>query len=410
MAILHVNSLKESLVDLEKVVEVKRPEDLLNPQADIAYVLDGTVDFTGSGVSVEVPSGGLRIIGLGLDQFGITCSDADYTLFTTPVGGSGNLFIEGFSISISGSNSKVYDLTAATGDEAIEMQVINFNGCTSLGELTDYRQLLEIGTGRFGGTPELTFSGDWNGVRVSSSIVRGISNITSLFKEGTNLTYGGRFITDLNCDLPAVGALIDFSATNITNDEGLELKGVFVTRQGVIDASDTTIYPNIDHTNVKSLWSDNTGIPDTTKYIRSHVTTEIETSISTQNTYYPLEGTFTVGKSSHFSMPVNGQYELLSGNGTYHYSGNLVIDNGVNDIIKIRITKSTDGGATFPIEVFTIQRQVNSLPGNRDVAFIPISFIDDLVKGDRVRLEAANTTGTTNLTAEEDSSFSILRV
>lgn len=405
-----LTSIPSTVVDLDNAVVVKTPQDLINPSSTKSYILDGVVDFTGSGVSIEVPAGGLRLIGLGLDQFGITCSDDNYTLFTTPVGGGGNLFMEDFSITVSGTNSKVYDLTGATGSEAVEMQVINFNGCTSLGELTDYRQLLESNTGRFGGTPELTFSGPWNGARISTSIVRGISDITALFKTGTSLTFGGRFITDINCDLPANGALIDFSESEIINDESLLLKSAFVTRQGVINSSDTGVSPNIDHTSVKCLWSDNTGVANTSKYIRAAISTEVTTVISAISTYYPLAGTFTVGRESHFSMPANGEFELLSGNGTYQFSGNIDIDGPANDVIDIRVTKSTDSGATYPTVIFHTQRQINSFTGSRDVAFFTLSFIDSLEKGDRVRLEIENNTTTGNLTAELDSNFIVSRL
>lgn len=403
-------SIPSAVVDLDNAIVVKKPQDFINPSSTKAYILDGVIDFTGSGLSIEVPAGGLRIIGLGLDQFGIICTDDNYSLFTTPSGGAGNLFMEDFSITVSGTNSKVYDLTGATGFEAVEMQVLNFNNCTSLGGLTDYRQLLESNSGRFGGKPELTFSGAWNGARISTSIVRGIGDITALFKAGSSLTFDGRFLTDINCDLPAIGALIDFSAANITNDESLLLKSAFVTREGNIDSSDTGISPNIDHTSVKCLWSDNTGVANTSKYIRAAISSEVATTISDINTYYPLSGTFTVGRESHFSMPANGEFELLSGNGTYQFGGDISIEGPSNNVIDIQVTKSTDGGSTYPTAIFHIQRQINSFTGSRDVAFFTLSFIDSLEKGDRVRLEVENTTSTGNLTAELDSSFIISRL
>ena len=370
------------------------------------YLIAGIIDMTG--VSLEVPSGGMNIIGYTFDVSQLVNTEASYTMFTSPVGGSGNLLIENVGIETSGASASVFALTDATGFNAVEMNKVNFNNCTSLGHLDGYRQGLENGTGRFGGTPELEFRNPMvGGYRVTTSIVRGISNITSLFKAGAGLTFNGRFAIGINCDLPATGALIDFSASNINNDESLELFDCRVTRQGVLDATDTTIHPNIDHTSVKCLWDNNAGIPNTTRYIKASVTTEVATTVSQIDTYYPLAGTFTVDTNSHFDMPANGEFRLLTANGTYQLTGDFVLDAPANDTIDLRVTKSTDGGATYPTEITHIRRQVNSFVGGRDVAFVPVNFIATLAKNDRIRIEVENKTSTGDITAELDSFFII---
>ena len=84
-----------------------------------------------------------------------------------------------------------------------------------------------------------------NGYRVGTSIVRGTSSTGALFKAGTGLTFSGRFITDINCDLSASGSLLDFAPANFLNGEALEIGGAFISRLGVVDASDPNITPNI---------------------------------------------------------------------------------------------------------------------------------------------------------------------
>lgn len=372
------------------------------------YFIDGKIDM--GSTSIEIPVTGISISGYSFDISGLSSSQSNYTMFTSPVGGSGNLVCKDIEITATGTNSKIFDITDHDGNSTIEITAVNYVNCFSLGEITGYRQLLETGTGRFGLKPSLTFSGNWNGVRISTSIVRGITAVDSLFKAGTGLVFSGRFITDINADLPATGALIDFSDTNITNDESLILKGAFVTRSGVIDASDTTIYPNIDHTSVKSLWNDNTGLPNTNKYIKGSVTTEVTTVVNAINTYYPLEGTITIDSQSHFDMPENGEYRLLSGNGSYQVTGDFVLDSNQNNEVDIRITKSTDGGLTYPTEVNHIKRIINSLSGGRDVGFFPINFIVDLKENDRLRVEVENKSGTANITAELDSYLIISQI
>ena len=391
-------------------VIVKQASDLSGTlDSTKVYYIDGIIDMGSQ--TIEVPSGGLSIIGSTFDVSQLTSSSNSYDMFTSPVGGSGNLVLKDIGLTASGTSSSIFALTDATGFNAIEIEAVNFNNCTSLGYFDGYRQGLESGTGRFGGTPELEFRNSWvGGYRTDTTIARAMSNFTSLFKAGTGFTFAGRVILGMNCDLPATGAFCDFAASNIDNDESLQLADCRMTRSGTLDASDTTIYPNIDHTNVKCLWSDNAGLPNTTKYIKGNVTTEVTTTISSTSVYYPLEGTFTIETSSHMDMPSNGEFRLLSGNGTYQIVGDLVLDAAANDVLDVRVTKSTDDGATWPTEITHIRRQVNSLVGGRDVAFFPINFIATLQEDDRVRLEVENTTSTSNVTAELDSYFIVTAI
>lgn len=331
-------------------------------------------------------------------------------MFISAVGGSGNVLGKDYSIEVTGAGSQVYDLVSATGFEAFEFQRINYNSCTSLGEISNYRQGLESGTGRFNGMPELTLTGAWNGYRVETSIVRGASAGTVLFKAGAGLTFSGRFITNINVDLPAAGSLADFAEANFTNDESLLIQGAFITRQGVINAKDANIMPNITKDSVKSNWQSNTGIGNTNKYTKASCTTEVATPIAAPTTYYPLLGTFTVDKQVHFDMPANGEFRLLTGTGDYLVNGSLVLSGTANDNIAVRVTRSTDGGATYPEEINHIERVINNLAGARDVAFIPISLVTPMDKNDRLRLEVENYTAARNVTMELDSFITISEI
>ncbi|NRA94439.1 MAG: hypothetical protein HRU26_17540 [Psychroserpens sp.] len=372
------------------------------------YFLDGVIDV--GDITINIPSGGLLLTGYGFDLSKLVSSEDNYTLFSSA--NSGNIFLRSFSIQITGTNSQVFDLTGNTGFEAIEMIEINFDSCTSLGELTSFRQGLENNTGRFGGTPELTFSGAWlGGYRLDVSIALNMNDFTALFKTGTGLTFAGRFIIGINCNLPTNGTLIDFSASNFTNDESFKIENSFIRRDAVIDSSDTTIYPNIDEKDIRSFWNDNVGVPNTQKYIRQAITTAVTTTINTAGVYEVLEGAWAVDADiSHFDSPVNGQLRLLSGNGKYQIFGNLTVEGRANDVVDIRVTRSTDNGVSFPEVVNHVSRQINSLVGGRDVAFFDINFLSSLKAEDRVRLEIENVNATNNLTAELDSTFIITEV
>ena len=55
----------------------------------------------------------------------------------------------------------------------------------------------------------------------------------------------------------------DFSPSNFMNSNTIQLDGCLITRNGVFDPTDATISPNIDHTDIASVWRNNTGIENT---------------------------------------------------------------------------------------------------------------------------------------------------
>ena len=244
------------------------------------------------------------------------------------------------------------------------------------------------------------------GYRVDTSIALNMVDNVVLFKEGTGFSFNGRFIVNINLNLPTVGSLLDFSPSNVTTDESLKLENCFIRRNGVINSSDLNITPNISERSIKSFWNDNVGVGNTQKFIRQTLTTEITTTINTAGVYEILAGDWTVDSNpSHFDSPVNGQLRLLSGNGKYQIFGNISIDGGPNDVISIRVVKSVDDGVTFPEVINSVRRQINSFVGGRDVAFFDINFLASLKEGNRIRLEIENATDRTNVTAELDSTF-----
>lgn len=389
---------------------VESPEDLSGVLlSSVVYRVVGALDMSGTGISIEVPVTGLYIEGIHQGVSSIFCSDLNYTLFTSPVGGSGDLFVDKINHLMVGTGSRVYGLTDVDGTHAVEALNCNYTGCSSLGELTNYRQILGENIGRFGGTPELTLSGPMNGVRETLSITRGLSNLGAgaLFKAGTGLIFSGRFLTDINCDLPTTGALLDFFPANFSSEEQLQLRGCNITRDGVLNPSDSGLLPNIGPESTKSLFKGNVGVLNTKKYLESSLTSEAETVVTNAGEYYPLEGVFTTGNASHISMPVNGEYEILSGSSVYDITADLTLESTQGNIIDVKVTKSTDGGVTFDEDINHVRRVVNNNVGPRDVAFVPINFTRTLNKGDRVRLEVENVGGTNNITAEIGSFLSI---
>lgn len=388
---------------------VRAPEDFFPLESSVVYRIDGAVDM--GTTTLEVPSGGLSIIGSTFDISKLTSSEDNYTLFSSPVGGSGNLLMVDLAIEVTGTSSQVFNLQDATGFNAFEFSRVNFNGCTSLGTVTDYRQGLEIGTGRFGGTPNLTLAGTWvGGYRITTSIVRSLSaGMTgALFQAGAGFSMASRFLSDINCDLPASAAFADFSPSNFVNPSTLQISGAIFSRNGSFDATDANIFPNISKADLESSFKDNKGIRNTFVGGRVTVSTEIATTIGVASTFYPLAGTWTASSLEHFDNPTNGHLRHLGDNPLeFTFIADLNVDGGANNDLEVRVRKYDDSTTTTST-VTSQSRQVNNFSGGRDVAFFTILEDVELNTNDYIFIEVANNTGTANVTAELDS-YLILR-
>lgn len=372
------------------------------------YLIDGVIDFTGTGLNIEVPADGINIIGSTFNVSGLKCTDAGYTLYTSPVGGSGDVLRERLFVEISGVGSQVYNLTDATGFHAIEADRVNYNNCTSLGSIINYRQGLETGTGRFGGTPELTLTGPWvGGYFIDVSIIRGLTDgAYSLYKAGAGFTMASRFRSNQNMDLPSLVSFLDFAPANFPNPSTLQLVDCIVTRAGAFDAGDTNITPNVVAGDLVSSWTNNTGIPNTFEGGSIGVTTETATTITVDGQFEDLDATlWTAAGLQHFDNPSGNHLKHLgSSPREYKVIASFALDSTANNTIALRVSKFDSSAASSSV-VLTQTRQVNNFVGGRDVAFFNININTTLDKDDYIFLEVANIGATNNITAEADSYY-----
>jgi len=326
--------------------------------------------------------------------------------------GSGNVLMTDIKITTSGANSKVYELYDATGFNAHELTRVNYNDCTSLGDLYDYRQGLESGTGRFGGSPSLTLHGLWRGgFRITTSIVRSLAGTMTepLFKSGTLFQMNSRFLTDINCDLPALAPLLDFSSVEFPNPSTLQLKGCEITRDGVYKANDSNITPNIDKKDLPCYWKGNNGLPNTFVGATTSVTSEELTVIGAGSTWYTLEGVFTGNGLEHFTASADGKLTHLGVNPReFEVTSSLTLESTQNNDLSIRFVKWDDSlGSLAPLDYTVQTRQVNNLQGGRDVAIFTV--INGLImdQNDYIQLQVRNNSGNGDITGEVGSFFRI---
>tara|TARA_R110002073_G_scaffold142403_1_gene294282 strand:- start:25821 stop:27503 length:1683 start_codon:yes stop_codon:yes gene_type:complete len=374
------------------------------------YFLDGFIDM--GTTQITVPPTGLTILGLSFNVSGLTSSADNYTMFVSEsiAIGSGDLLGADYLIEVSGTNSKVYELYDATGFNAFEFQRINYNNCTSLGDIYDYRQGLEGGTGRFGGSPSLTLHGLWRGgFRITTSIVRNLSaSMTEpLFKAGTLFQMNSRFLTDINCDLPALAPFCDFITADFPNESTVQFKGVIMTRDGVSNSDDTNLTPNLSASDLACDWDNNIGMNNT--FIGGAITNtaEAQTSIVTVNEDYDMAGTWDASDLQHFDSPSPNILRHLGNDPKdFRVSFNFVVEGGQNDTIAIELTKVS--GATPTIE-FRQTRVINNLQGagGRDVAYFTGTFNIRMNKNDFVVWGILNLTDASDVTLELDSAWVI---
>jgi len=413
----HQHSISEvdglSGVVLENTIVVKQASDLSGVlDSTKVYKLDGIIDMGSQ--SITVPTTGLSIIGDTFDVSGLVSSEDNYTMFISEsiAIGSGNLLMKDLKITTDGAGSKVYELYDATGFNAFELLRVNYIDCTSLGDIYEYRQGLEDGTGRFGGSPSLTLHGIWlGGYRITTSIVRSLAGTMTepLFKEGTLFQMNSRFLTDINCDLPTLAALLDFQPINFPNASTLQLKGCEITRDGAYTSGDANITPNITSADLASYWKSNNGISNTFVGGVTSVISEETTVIVAGSTYYDLEGVFLGTGLQHFSASADGKLTHLGTTPTeYEITASLILESTANDDLTVRFRKWDDSAAAFINLDYTEQtRQVNNLQGGRDVANFTIVVGGSLDENDYFQLQVKNNNGNNNVVAEVNSFFRV---
>jgi len=373
------------------------------------YFLDGIIDM--GSTQITVPPTGMTILGLSFDISGLTSSEDNYTMFVSEsiAIGSGNLLGADYYVSVTGAGSKVYELYDSTGFNAFEFARINYINCTSLGDIYDYRQGLESGTGRFGGSPSLTLHGLWRGgYRITTSIVRSLAGTMTapLFKEGVAFQMNSRFLTDINCDLPTLAPLCDFEVANFPNPSTIQVKGAILSRDGAFDANDSNIFPNLTPADLPCDWDNNIGIANTFVGGAINNDAEVQTVISAQNVQVDLNGTFSTIDLQHFDSPSAGRLRHIGINPReFTVNWDLLIDGKNNDNYELFLMK-TDANAVTTT-VYSQVRTVNNFQGGRDVGIWSGQTSVILNQNDFVFWQIANLLDDDNCTLEIDSTWSV---
>lgn len=254
------STFKEKLGELV----VRSKKDIINRQLnlDITYIIDGEIELL-TGEYIEPPAGGnLTLNGYGLEASKIIKNVAGESIMKSPVGGSGGLQMDSLKMVMGTPTTTCFDLTDATGFNAIECVKVNFEGSGSIGVLNGYRQGLWDNIGLFGIMDGIKIEGTWLGGFVTYKVIaRNLTGTTgSIFRKGAALSLASRFFTDGNIDVPAGWNIADFEDSNFVNENTFQVQGAIITRNGVFDKTDVNYFPNINEESRASDFVKNEGI------------------------------------------------------------------------------------------------------------------------------------------------------
>lgn len=381
--------------DYETQVIVSEAEQLQgNLSSDKIYIIDGIIDMRN--ISIIVPPTGLSMAGSGQGSFGVSgfySNQSNYTLFTYDnLTYSGNLFLSGgLEINIEGENSQIYDLDNKGNFGAVETNIVNYNNCKSIGSLYNYRQALGDNIGVFGCETGLEFGGTWlGGARFTTMIVRNFGDNGTLFYTKNGLTFGSRFFTNANVDLGTNSSLLNFNESHFISDGNLQLNGMSITRNGLLDIGDPKIIPNIDRGNVKSLFRDNLGIKDTFEGIEMKFNISTLTPL-TQNNITKALGTTIYSDAQHFSGSGNNSMIYNADiDKDFLIKGQVTLETMKGDVVDV-ILRKWDNSTNSYVEISRQEMNLINAVSIDDLGIFIFNSIIELSKDDRVEIWLENT-------------------
>lgn len=400
MSILYSTGVSESYViqrTYSNTVIVKQASDLLNIDSTKNYMIDGVIDMGNQ--SIEIPEGGISISGLNgaRDTAILTSSEDNYTMFTSPSGGySGNVVLESCTIDLTGVSAQVFDLDNDDNSGALDITGVNFGvspttTTLTMGELSNYRQLLLNGVGFIFIDDGLIFNGSWTGVAVTTTIVVGFPGAT-LFKEGVGFTINN-IRSDINfLSTQSNSILFDFDEANITSKGGFSLTNARTNADNAV--------PNITGSSSYARFRNCGGIRNTYVGGQWSITTAATTIISSANTPVKMAGTTTYTDLQWFTQSTDNAF-VYDGdqNIEVEVKGVLSLSGGNNDQVNVFFRKWDDSASSY-IDAPKSQATLNGgLLGSRAEG-IPFLGYFTLENNDRIEVWIENISDSSNVQAE----------
>ena len=378
---------------------VRQASDLAGTlDSNCTYVIDGNIDMGSQ--SIEIPAGGVTFQGAGAINSGLTSNASAYTMFKSPVGGSGTVTFLEMQISVSGVVSKAFDLTSVAGQTKIfALNRCSLASCTEIGEIDGYA-VITLGQVQdfFCGTG-WTISGTVIDMEVNGYASTGMLSGGTMFTEGSSLDFTRRcLIEDSIFTIDAGVTVSDFTAANFSADAGFEV--LFNDFSGA-----GTGFSNLSSSDRECRWRDNNWDPQTlgqNTYVGAvwSLTSETVTP-ATQNNYVKLLGTTTYGQQVWFSNTTDNAHVYSSSRSIRaRVQGVVSVSSGNNNQLNLRIRQWDDSAGAY-VDAWTSPILTTNGFGRGEAKAI-LAFVD-LEENDRIELWAQNTTDNDDITLLENS-------
>lgn len=355
------------------------------------YHIDGEVDL---GVnSLIVPEEGCSIAALngGRDVCKLVSHEDNYTMFVSPDGSySGDVLWNELTFTVDGTNSKLVDLDNDGNFDALDITGVNFTSCTSLGDVRNYRQMLNFNVGYVFLGDGWTFHGTMaGGIAIVTSIAVSFVDFT-LLNTGTALSIQGSVRSDINFLAVSSGSVFcDFAPSNIVNNGQFALTNVRTTA--------TDIVPNFPSSDAKARIRNCVGIRDT--YIGGEwtISATAATAISDPNELTKLAGTTTYDDLQWFTQTTDNAFVYASDQ-EIEVSVDAVLgfSGGNGDEIGLQIRQWDDSISDY---IDRGPRFVITMDSGGKIQNMVAKATAVLNQNDRIEIWIENQTDTTNVTA-----------
>lgn len=376
-------------------VIIKSVDDIpTTVSSDKVYFIDGFIDI--GALEIIVPTGGMYISGHGYGISGLFSTENNHTMFKTGGGTyAGDFIVNGCTFYTTGTSSKLFSLDNDGNNSACEFNACNLGSfsvtTTSLGSITAYRQFR---TGDFAAikyTDGFTFNGSFSGIAFNDSIL--LSNVagTTFLQEGVSLLITDGMSSNMNAlSLDSTSEWCDFQSSNFDSSANMTLSG--------FRTAGTDPLPNMDATNIRSLFKGCTGIDNTFIGGSWSVTTEAETTVGTADTLVKIAGITTTSLDGHFSSSTNNRLQYDGVNTIkVDIDGYMQLETSGTESLVVTVRQWDNSASSWiDLQTFPLETQLKLLGDRRGST--GISTIATLETGDYIELWAKNVSNTNNYT------------
>jgi hypothetical protein len=358
-------------------------------RSDVVYHIGKAGGIDMGSQSITVPADGLYIEGLSIKLTALYSSEPNYTMFV----GGGDFFPKNMQIEVTGSNSKVHDLTDPDGTHSAEYNDVIFLGCTSLGKLTNYAQGLYNNVGGFSYGEGLGLFGAWaGGFTTRTAIVRGGASGSKWLYADPLATFNSHIASNANIVVPSGAIGYEFIPANFTFDQQFELVGGIFAGPG-------TYVSGITVQSTRCKWL-STNLPETTPGAKWEVLTESATAIANTADYFKLSvGSVTASAEIWAQVSGNRITWLSSVSATIDVLGTISLIAGNNNQLIVNL-RQWDASASAWIDHILPAITSNGAGRAENLAILD-KF--EVAEGDYIEVWARNTSATSAITMLNNS-------